>query len=57
MAVDKTKNAQILLTIPLELLDEVENYWHDKKLKSRNAGILDLIQESLDSYKSKEPTV
>ncbi len=57
MAVDKTKNAQILLTIPHELLEEVENYWHDKRLKSRNAGILDLIQESLDSYKSKEPTV
>lgn len=52
MAVDKEKNKQILVTFPNELLDQIEEYWHEKKLKNRNEAIRELIQKGLEN----EPT-
>lgn len=47
MAVDKTKNTQILVTFPNELVKEIEKYWHDNQLKNRNEGIRELVQKGL----------
>lgn len=47
MAVDKNKNKQILVTIPNELLEQVEAYWHEKKLQNRNEAIRELVQLGL----------
>ena len=60
MAIDKSKNVQILITIPLELLNQIETYWHQQKLRSRSEGIRELLVRSLvceshrDLVKSKE---
>lgn len=47
MAIDKTKNTQILITFPNELVDEIERYWHEKKLKNRSEAIRELVQIGL----------
>lgn len=48
MAIDKDKNAQVLITIPLELLKEIENYWHENKIKNRTEAIRELIIKGLE---------
>lgn len=52
MTIDKSKNVQILITIPVELLNQIETYWHKQKLRSRSEGIRELILNGL--VKSKE---
>lgn len=47
MAVDRDKNTQILVTFPNDLLEEIEKYWHDKKLMNRNEAIRQLIAAGL----------
>lgn len=47
LAVDKTKNTQILVTFPNDVVEEIEKYWHDNKLKNRNEAIRDLVQKGL----------
>jgi metal-responsive CopG/Arc/MetJ family transcriptional regulator len=47
MAVDKSKNTQVLVTFPNDLLTEVENYWHENELKNRNDAIRTLIRNGL----------
>lgn len=60
MAIDKSKNVQILITIPVELLNQIETYWHKQKLRSRSEGIRELLVRGLvceshrDLVKSKE---
>ena len=51
MAVDKDKNVQVLVTFPHPMLQEIEKYWHDNRLKSRNEAIRELMQKGLDSDK------
>lgn len=53
MAIDKTKNTQVLVTFPNELIEEIENYWHDNKLKNRNEAIRELIIKGLDKKPSE----
>jgi metal-responsive CopG/Arc/MetJ family transcriptional regulator len=53
MAIDKTKNTQILVTFPNELVVEIEKYWHDKKLKNRNEAIRELVQFGLRKEQSE----
>lgn len=48
MAVDKDKNTQVLVTFPNDLLEKIDEYWHDKKLKNRNETIRELIKKSLE---------
>lgn len=48
LAVDKTKNTQVLVTIPNELLRDIEKYWHEKSLKNRNEAIRELIIKGLE---------
>jgi len=51
VVVDKEKNTQVLVTFPSELLEEIEQYWHDNKLKNRNEAIRQLIQRGLEKNK------
>lgn len=56
MSVDKGKNTQILVTFPNELLEKVEAYWHDNRLKNRNEAIRNLVQKGLEKGLEKEQT-
>ena len=49
MAVDKEKNTQVLVTFPNELIEEIENYWHNNKLKNRNEAIRELVKLGLEN--------
>ncbi|MDU5945477.1 ribbon-helix-helix domain-containing protein [Paenibacillus macerans] len=51
MAVDKDKNTQILVTFPNEMVNEIEQFWHDNKLKNRSEAIRDLVAKGLQSQK------
>ncbi|MHB8125870.1 MAG: ribbon-helix-helix domain-containing protein [Desulfitobacteriaceae bacterium] len=51
MAIDKEANVQILVTFPKELLKDIEDYWHEKRLKNRNEAIRDLVIKGLNSIK------
>ena len=48
MAVDKEKNKQILVTFPIEMLEEIEDHWHKEKFQNRNEAIRDLVRRGLD---------
>mgnify|MGYP001393497864 CR=1 FL=1 len=53
MAIDKTKNTQVLVTIPNELLQEIEDYQFENRFKNRNEAIRDLIKKGLESVDNK----
>lgn len=53
MAVDKKKNTQLLITIPQDLLADIENYWHDEKLINRSEAIRDLLRKGLAAKKGE----
>lgn len=52
MAIDKEKNSQILITFPNEMVEDIEQFWHDEKLSNRSEAIRALISKGLNSYKS-----
>ena len=54
MAVDKDKNVQVLVTFPNGMLEQIETYWHDNKLKNRNEAIRELVETGLKSAKTPE---
>jgi hypothetical protein len=56
MAIDQSKNAQILLTIPHELKEKIEDYRFENRIQSRNAAILELIKTALELNKQAKPT-
>lgn len=49
MAIDKSKNTQILVTFPNEIVEEIEKFWHDNKLKNRSEAIRELVKKGLES--------
>jgi metal-responsive CopG/Arc/MetJ family transcriptional regulator len=49
MAVNKDKNTQILVTFPNDLVEEIERYWHENKIKNRNETIRELVKRGLES--------
>mgnify|MGYP005749492219 CR=1 FL=1 len=53
MPIDKSKNTQILVTFPNEIVEEIERYWHDNKLKSRSEAIRQLVEKSLSKEKGE----
>jgi metal-responsive CopG/Arc/MetJ family transcriptional regulator len=53
LAIDKTKNTQILVTFPNDLIENIETYWHDNKLKNRNEAIRELVQIALKKADNK----
>lgn len=54
MAVDKDKNVQVLVTFPTKMLEQIETYWHDNKLKNRNEAIRELVETSLKNAKTPQ---
>ena len=48
MTVDKKKNTQILVTFPKDLLDDIEEYWHEKKIANRSESIRKLVKLGLE---------
>jgi len=44
MAVKKEKYTQILVTFTKE---QIENYWHENKLKNRNEAIRQIVDKGL----------
>ncbi|HDR4568973.1 ribbon-helix-helix domain-containing protein [Bacillus paranthracis] len=54
MAVDKTKNTQVLVTFPNEMLKQVDEYWHDNRFKNRNEAIRELIRISLTQKETQK---
>ncbi|EMI10353.1 ribbon-helix-helix domain-containing protein [Anoxybacillus gonensis] len=53
MAIDKNKNTQILVTFPNELVEQIEKYWHEHKLKNRNEAIRELVKIGLEKSSEK----
>ncbi|MEX2462063.1 MAG: ribbon-helix-helix domain-containing protein [Paenibacillaceae bacterium] len=53
MAIDKEKNTQILVTFPIELVEQIENHFHNKKLKNRSEAIRDLVIKGLEVVEQK----
>jgi metal-responsive CopG/Arc/MetJ family transcriptional regulator len=53
LAIDKSKNTQVLVTFPNEVLEQIENYWYEKRLKNRNEAIRELIQKGLEKEQSE----
>ncbi|MGG3987706.1 ribbon-helix-helix domain-containing protein [Bacillus smithii] len=49
MAVDKEKNVQILVTFPKEMVEKIEKFWHENKLKNRNEAIRELVKRGLEN--------
>lgn len=49
MAIDKDKNTQVLVTIPNEMLQKIEDYQFDNRIKNRSEAIRVLIEKGLES--------
>ena len=49
MAIDKSKNTQVLVTIPNEKLIEIEDFQFQHRIKNRNEAIRQLIDKGLES--------
>lgn len=49
MAIDSEKNIQILVTMPIELKKDIEDYQFENRVPSRTAAILELIRKGLKS--------
>ncbi|MBF7149994.1 ribbon-helix-helix domain-containing protein [Bacillus toyonensis] len=47
MAVNKDKYTQILVIFTKEQVEQIENYWHENKLKNRNEAIRQIIDKGL----------
>ncbi|HDW3056850.1 TPA: hypothetical protein RMI67_004586 [Bacillus cereus] len=47
MAVNKDKYTQILVTFTKEQVEQIENYWHENKLKNRNEAIRQIVDKGL----------
>ena len=54
MAIDKSKNSQLLITLPNEMLERIESYWHDEKLKNRSEAIRVLIEKALLAHEKEQ---
>ncbi|MEX0416605.1 hypothetical protein [Bacillus sp. C30] len=47
MAVNKDKYTQILVTFTKEQVEQIENYWHENKIKNRNEAIRQIVDKGL----------
>ena len=56
MAIDPDKKTQILVTMPWELKEEIENYQFSNRIPNRTVAILELIRKGLGSSNNEEPT-
>lgn len=54
MAVDKTKNTQILVTFPNDMVEKIEEFQFENRYKNRNEAIRALVKKSLDNDEKKD---
>ncbi|MEG0260487.1 MAG: ribbon-helix-helix domain-containing protein [Lysinibacillus sp.] len=54
MAIDKSKNTSVLVTIPNEMLKEIENYQFENRYKNRSEAIRSLINTGLNQMNKQE---
>lgn len=54
MAIDKTKNTQVLLTIPNKKITEIDDFQFNNRIKNRSEAIRQLIDKGLESTKKNE---
>ena len=47
--IDKTKNTQVLITMPHEMLEKIEDFQHENRIKNRTEAIRILLNEALES--------
>lgn len=55
MAIDRDKNTQILVTMPWELKEEIEDYQFKNRIPNRTAAILELIEKGIVKDNKEEP--
>ncbi|HCG4535547.1 TPA: hypothetical protein NJY08_004391 [Salmonella enterica subsp. enterica serovar Typhi str. AG3] len=48
MAIDKDKNTQVLVTIPNEMLEKIEDFQFENRIKNRSEAIRILIEKGLE---------
>lgn len=53
MSEEKTRKTQILLLIPEDLLEKIDEYWHLKKYRSRAETIRELLKEIIEQKESQ----
>lgn len=53
MAVRLDLNKQFLLTVPNEMADQINDFWHEERLDNRNDAIRELIKLGLEAYKGR----
>lgn len=51
MAIDKTKNTQVLVTFPNEMLEKIDDFQFNKRIKNRNEAIRQLVKKGLNENK------
>lgn len=54
MAVDKETKTQVLVTFPNEMIELIENFWHDNQLKNRNEAIRQLVAIGLKNEQTSQ---
>lgn len=47
MAIDKEKNTQVLLTISKELMEKIEDYQFENRIKNRSEALRLIIEKGL----------
>lgn len=47
MAIDKTKNAQVLITLSKEMIEKIEDFQFENRIKSRSEAMRRLIEKGL----------
>lgn len=52
--IDKSKMSQVLITFPIDLLEEVDQYWHQEHIMNRNEAVRQLIVLGLQYEKARE---
>lgn len=51
--INRTKNTQVPVTIPAEILAQIETYWHENKLPNRSEAIRELVKKGLEKEQSE----
>ncbi len=52
MAIDKTKYTPVLVNFPDHVLEEIETYQFENRIKSRTKAIIELIENGLEKEQS-----
>lgn len=56
MAIDKDKNTQVLLTLPLEMLKSIEDYQFKNRINNRSEAIRKLLTLAIEQSNQNAQT-